>query len=80
MFENKARGWHGAFSTVGRNSAEKYHIIIHKDDIMKKRTKLETQQLIVNFLKRNNYSNIENDRENLNTSGDISNENQLDAL
>lgn len=80
MFENKARGWHGAFSTVGRNSAEKYHIIIHKDDIMKKRTKLETQQLIVNFLKRNNYSNIENDRENLNTSGDISNDNQLDAL
>ena len=34
MFENEAKGWHGSYSTAGRNSAEKYHIIIHKDEIL----------------------------------------------
>ena len=34
MFENETKGWHGSYSTAGRNSAEKYHIIIHKDEIL----------------------------------------------
>ena len=34
MIENKAKGWHGSFSIAGRNSAEKYHIIIHQDEIL----------------------------------------------
>ena len=34
MFENQARGWHGSYSTVGRNSAEKYPMILIKDKIL----------------------------------------------
>jgi len=32
MFENQAKGWHGSYSTVGRNSAEKYPMILIKDN------------------------------------------------
>ena len=35
MFENQAKGWHGSYSTVGRNSAEKYPMILIKDKILK---------------------------------------------
>ena len=80
MFENQTKGWHGAFSNIGRNSAEKYHIIIHKDDFMKNRTKAETQQIVVNFLKRNNYSNIENEKDEGAISDNGDNDNQLDAI
>ena len=34
MIENKTKGWHGCFSLAGRNSAEKYHIILHQDEIL----------------------------------------------
>ena len=34
MFENQAKGWHGSYSTVGRNSAEKYPMILIKDKIL----------------------------------------------
>ena len=34
MFENKAKGWHGSYSKVGRDSAEKYPMIILKDKIL----------------------------------------------
>ena len=39
MFENPAKGWHGSFSTVGRSSAEKYHLILIKDYILSEREK-----------------------------------------
>ncbi len=39
MFENDAKGWHGSYSISGRNSAEKYHLIIHKDEILKNELK-----------------------------------------
>ena len=39
MLENDAKGWHGSFSAAGRNSAEKYHMIVHKDSIIAGRTK-----------------------------------------
>ena len=35
MFENDTKGWFGSYSTAGRESAEKYHIVIHKDEILK---------------------------------------------
>ena len=35
MFENQAIGWHGSYSTVGRNSAEKYPMVLIKDKILK---------------------------------------------
>ena len=34
MLENDTKGWHGSFSAAGRNSAEKYHMIVHKDSII----------------------------------------------
>ena len=34
MFENKAKGWFGSYSKVGRDSAEKYPMIMQKDKIL----------------------------------------------
>ena len=34
MFENDAKGWYGSYSIAGRESAEKYHIVTHKDEII----------------------------------------------
>ena len=34
MFENKAKGWYGSYSKVGRDSAEKYPMIMLKDQIL----------------------------------------------
>ena len=33
MFENKAKGWYGSYSKVGRDSAEKFLMIMIKDKI-----------------------------------------------
>lgn len=35
MFENGAKGWHGSYSIIGKNSAEKYPMILLKDKILK---------------------------------------------
>ena len=37
--ENDAKGWHGSFSTAGRSSAEKYHMVLNKDQIIAEKTK-----------------------------------------
>ena len=34
MFENAAKGWYGSYSKVGRDSAEKYPMIMQKDKIL----------------------------------------------
>ena len=34
MFENKAKGWYGSYSKVGRDSAEKFPMIMLKDKIL----------------------------------------------
>ena len=39
MFENEAKGWYGSYSVAGRNSAEKYAAIVHKDEIFKNERK-----------------------------------------
>ena len=39
MFENEAKGWHGCYSSIGRNSAEQYHLILIKDSILSGRSK-----------------------------------------
>ena len=39
MFENETKGWYGSYSTVGRNSAEKYPMIIQKEKILKDQCK-----------------------------------------
>ena len=34
MFENKRKGWHGAYSMTGKMTAEQFNEILHKDDIL----------------------------------------------
>ena len=34
MIENDTKGWYGSFSIAGKNSAEKYHAIVHKNEIL----------------------------------------------
>ena len=34
MIENDIKGWYGSFSIAGKNSAEKYHAIVHKNEIL----------------------------------------------
>ena len=39
MIENETKGWYGSYSLAGKNSAEKYNNIIHKNEILKGETK-----------------------------------------
>lgn len=34
MFENEAKGWYGSYSNAGRTSAEQFHVIVHKDELL----------------------------------------------
>ena len=57
MFENQAKGWHGSYSTVGRNSAEKYPMILIKDKILKDKCE---KKVIKDYF--NTDDDIENNR------------------
>ena len=39
MFENEQKGSYGSYSEAGRNSVEKYHIVMQKDRILEGKTK-----------------------------------------
>ena len=39
MFENNAKGWHGSYSKVGRDSAEKYPMVMLKDKLLSNKIK-----------------------------------------
>ena len=39
MFENNTKGWHGSYSIVGKISAEKFHIILRKNEILEEKQK-----------------------------------------
>ena len=39
MFENEAKGWHGSYSSLGRISAEKFPMILIKDQILEGKNK-----------------------------------------
>ena len=39
MFENEAKGWHGSYSSIGRISAEKFPMILIKDQILEGKNK-----------------------------------------
>ena len=59
MFENPTKGWHGSYSIVGRSSAEKYHLILVKDLILKgryKRHKIKNY-FTIDTAKQNNKKN-----------------------
>ena len=46
MFENDTKGWYGSYSIAGRESAEKYHIVVHKDEILNiGNKKLKTREI-----------------------------------
>ena len=37
MIENNAKGWHGSFSVIGRISAETFHVILNKNEMLKEK-------------------------------------------
>ena len=39
MLENDVKGWHGSYSAIGRISAERFPMILIKDQILKGRYK-----------------------------------------
>ena len=59
MFENPTKGWHGSYSIVGRSSAEKYHLILVKDLILKGRYKRHKVKnyFTIDTAKQNNKKN-----------------------
>lgn len=44
MFENEAKGWHGSYSSLGRISAEKFPMILIKDQILEGKNKKENKR------------------------------------
>ena len=61
MLENQAKGSYGAFSSYGRITAETFINIKRKDKILNPKKIKGNKQIIINFLKRNKYQNIEGD-------------------
>ena len=39
MIENEAKGWYGCYSKIGKQSAEKYFVVTHKDEIFNREFK-----------------------------------------
>ena len=61
MLENEAKGSFGAFSSYGRITAESFINIKKKDKILNPKKNTGNKQIIIDFLKRNKYQNIEGD-------------------
>ena len=61
MIQNEAKGSFGAFSSTGRLTAETFINIKRKDKILNPKKKNKNKQIIIDFLKRNKYQNIEGD-------------------
>ena len=59
--ENTAKGSYGAFSTAGKVSAEIFINIRRKDLILNPKNNKGNNKIIVGFLKRNKYYNIDGD-------------------
>ena len=47
MFENKTKGWHGSYSVIGKISAEKFHIILKKNQILKEKKRKKKVNLFL---------------------------------
>ena len=65
MFENNAKGWHGSYSVVGRISAEKFHIILMKNEILnekKRRIKVNTFLFPSDSFEKKNKLKTEEDK------------------
>lgn len=62
MFENNTKGWHGSYSIVGKISAEKFHIILKKNEILeekKRRQKVNSFLFPSDSLEKKNKSKPE---------------------
>ena len=63
MVKNDAKGFFGAFSKTGKNSAEILSNVRQKDRLLNPQKYKGNNKSIVNFLKRNGYHNIYGDDE-----------------
>ena len=84
MLENEAKNSFGAYSKIGRTSAQKYNVITHKDEILENINNLNTnktnqRERVINFLKRNGYHNIVGDTQKENFEKNLD-DSQIDAI
>ena len=63
MIKNDAKGFFGAFSKTGKNSAEILSNVRQKDRLLNPQKYKGNNKSIINFLKRNGYHNIYGDDE-----------------
>ena len=63
MIKNDAKGYFGAFSKTGKNSAEILSNVRQKDRLLNPQKYRGNNVSIINFLKRNGYHNIYGDDE-----------------
>ena len=63
MIKNDEKGFFGAFSKTGKNSAEILGNVRQKDRLLNPQKYKGNNKSIVNFLKRNGYHNIYGDDE-----------------
>ena len=61
LVKNDAKGSFGAFSNLGRTTVTSFINIKNKDAILNPEKYRNNKNSIINFLKRNKYSNIEGD-------------------
>lgn len=73
MLENDAKGSYGAFSNLGRITANNHNLIKNKDKILYPEKRPPSSEIIINFLRRNKYHNIEGDREHQRQKSDDNN-------
>ena len=84
MLENEAKNSFGAYSKIGRTSAQKYNVITHKDEILENinnlnANKTNQRERVINFLKRNGYHNIVGDTQKENFEKNLD-DSQIDAI
>ena len=68
MFENKTKGWHGSYSVAGRLSAERFYLVLKKDEILKEKIKKIKQKT---FFTKEEIEEQELDRQKYNEEQDI---------
>ena len=68
MFENETKGMHGCYSNIGKISAEKYRLIIRKDEILsdkQKKKKFNTFLAVLEQAEKKNKTQNKNEKSNI---------------
>ena len=68
MLENKARGWYGSYSLAGRSSAERYQLVLKKDEILSNKIK---KIKLKNYFTTEDVVETESDRQQNDENQDI---------